>query len=103
MAGSRRPLLADLKQIDLPSSRDAPEAVTYKFLQNLLETSQGYRVCRIELWNVSPTWTGWQAEMPVIAGMQAVATPDGPETCPRAVFTGFRSIIDDEIANLRKV
>ena len=69
-------LLAELKQIDLASVEGRPEAVTYKFLQNLLETAQGYRVCRIELWNVSPTWTGWQAEMPVIAGMQATASAD---------------------------
>ena len=38
-----------------------PEAATYKFLQHLLEASIGFRVCRTELWNVSPTWTGWQA------------------------------------------
>ena len=76
--------------------------MTYKFLQNLLETAQGYRVCRIELWNVSPTWTGWQAEMPVIAGMQATATRHRPAERDRAGFRQLPKYLDDEIANLKE-
>lgn len=94
-------LLADLKQIDLTSIESRAEAVTYKFLQNLLETAQGYRVCRIELWNVSPTWTGWQAEMPVIAGMQATATPADQQNAI-ARFSQLPKYLDDEIANLKE-
>jgi len=94
-------LLADLKQIDLKSIEGRAEAVTYKFLQNLLETAQGYRVCRIELWNVSPTWTGWQAEMPVIAGMQATATPADQQNAI-ARFSQLPKYLDDEIANLKE-
>ena len=94
-------LLADLKQVDLPSIEGRPEAVTYKFLQNLLEASQGHRVCRMELWNVSPTWTGWQAEVPVIAGMQAVATPEDRQNAV-ARFSQLPKYVDDEIANLRE-
>ena len=94
-------LLADLKQIDLKSIEGRAEAVTYKFLQNLLETAQGYRVCRIELWNVSPTWTGWQAEMPVIAGMQATATPADQQNAI-ARFSQLPKYLDDEIANLQQ-
>ena len=94
-------LLVDLKKINLASLEGRPEAVTYKFLQNLLESSQGYRACRMELWNVSPTWTGWQAEMPVIAGMQAVAT-DQDRKNALARFSQLPKYIDDEIANLRE-
>jgi uncharacterized protein (DUF885 family) len=94
-------LLVELKQIDLASVEGRPEGVTYKFLQNLLETAQGYRVCRIELWNVSPTWTGWQAEMPVIAGMQATASAANQSDAV-ARFTQVPKYLDDEIANLRE-
>ncbi len=94
-------LLADLKQVDLASIESRPEAVTYKFLQNLLETAQGYRVCRIELWNVSPTWTGWQAEMPVIAGMQTTTTPTDQVNAV-ARFSQLPKYLDDEIANLKE-
>ncbi|HYN10413.1 MAG TPA: DUF885 domain-containing protein [Vicinamibacterales bacterium] len=94
-------LLVELKRIDLKSVEGRPEAVTYKFLQNLLETAQGYRVCRIELWNVSPTWTGWQAEIPVIAGMQATASADNQRDAV-ARFTQLPKYVDDEIANLRE-
>jgi uncharacterized protein (DUF885 family) len=94
-------MLIDLKRIDLASIEGRPEAVTYKFLQNQLEAAQGHRLCRVELWNVSPTWTGWQAEMPVIAGMQAVATDQDRQNAI-ARFSQLPTYIDDEIANLRE-
>jgi uncharacterized protein (DUF885 family) len=94
-------LLAELKQIDLRSLEGRPEAVTYKFLQNQLEVAQRFRTCRSELWNVSPTWTGWQAELPVIAGMQATATPENQRHAV-ARFSELPKYLDDEIANLRE-
>jgi uncharacterized protein (DUF885 family) len=94
-------MLADLRKIDLKSIEGRGEAVTYKFLQNLLETAQGYRVCRMELWNVSPTWTGWQAEIPVIAGMQTTSTPTDQVNAV-ARFSQLPKYLDDEIANLKE-
>jgi uncharacterized protein (DUF885 family) len=94
-------MLADLRKIDLKSIEGRGEAMTYKFLQNLLETAQGYRVCRMELWNVSPTWTGWQAEMPVIAGMQTTSTPTDQVNAV-ARFSQLPKYLDDEIANLKE-
>jgi uncharacterized protein (DUF885 family) len=94
-------LLAELRKIDLPSIDGRPEAITYKFLQNQLEAAQAFRVCRTELWNVSPTWTGWQADLPVIAGMQAVGTPE-QQRAALARFGGVPKYLDDEIANLRE-
>src|ERR1051325_7771616 len=52
-------MLTDLKAIDPAPIDGRAEGVTYKFLQNQLESSQKFRVCRMELWNVSPTYTGW--------------------------------------------
>jgi uncharacterized protein (DUF885 family) len=94
-------LLADLKLIDLASLDGRAESITYKFLQNLLESAQGFRVCRNELWNVSPTYTGWQADLPVVAGMQATATAEDQKHAV-ARFSQLPKYLDDEIANLRE-
>ncbi|HET9765707.1 MAG TPA: DUF885 domain-containing protein [Thermoanaerobaculia bacterium] len=48
--------------------------VTHDFLRELLEASVGARVCETELWNVSPTWTGWQATYTFLASVQPVGT-----------------------------
>jgi uncharacterized protein (DUF885 family) len=92
-------LLASLKKIDVRSIDGMPEAHTYKFLQHLLEAAAGYRVCRMELWNVSPTWTGWQGELPLVAGMQATARPAEQQDA-LARWSQVPQYLDDEIANL---
>jgi uncharacterized protein (DUF885 family) len=94
-------LLASLKQIDAPAVAGRPEAVTYKFLQHQLEAAQGFRVCRFELWNVSPTFSGWQGELPIIAGQQPTATADEQQQA-LARFSQVPKYLDDEIANLRE-
>lgn len=94
-------MLASLKKIDVKSIDGMPEAVTYKFLQHLLESSVGYRVCRMELWNVSPTYTGWQGDLPIAAGMQSVARPrDQQDAIAR--WSQVSQYLDDEIANLKE-
>ena len=94
-------LLAELRKVDLTSIDGRPEAITYKFLQNQLEAAQAFRVCHMELWNVSPTWTGWQADLPVIAGMQAVGTTD-QQRAALARFGQVPKYLDDEIADLQE-
>ena len=94
-------LLARLKQIAIAPIEDRPEALTYKFLQHLLESSVGFRACRTELWNVSPTWTGWQASLPVTAGME---TTDRPALQQNALarWSQLPKYLDDEIDNLKE-
>jgi len=94
-------LLASLKKIDLKSIDGMPEASTYKFLQNQLESSIGYRVCRMELWNVSPTYTGWQGDLPIAAGMQNVSRPSDQQDAI-ARWSQVAQYLDDEIANLKE-
>ena len=94
-------LLARLRGIDLASIEGRPEAATYKFLQNLLEASQGFRVCRSELWNVSPTFTGWQGDITLAAGQQPVETPAQREAA-LARYGRLPQYLDDEIANLQE-
>jgi uncharacterized protein (DUF885 family) len=94
-------LLASLKKIDATSIDGTPEGHTYKFLQHLLESSIAYRTCRMELWNVSPTYTGWQGDLPVAAGMQSTARPED-QLNALARWSQVPQYLDDEIANLRE-
>jgi uncharacterized protein (DUF885 family) len=94
-------LLASLERIDLAQIDGRPEALTYRFLQHLLESSIEYRVCRMELWNVSPTYTGWQGDLPIVAGMQATDRPEDQQDA-LARWSQLPKYLDDEIANLRE-
>jgi len=94
-------LLASLKQIDVKAIDGMPEAHTYKFLQHLLESSIENRVCRMELWNVSPTYTGWQGDLPVAAGMQSTETPADQQNAI-ARWSQVAQYLDDEVVNLQE-
>ena len=94
-------LLAELKKVDVKTIDGRAEALTYKFLQQLLESSIGLRTCRPELWNVSPTFTGWQASLPVTAGMETTTTPAAQQNA-LARWSQLPKYIDDEIANLKE-
>lgn len=94
-------LLAELKKIDVAPLADRSESLTYKFLQHLLEASVGFRTCRTELWNVSPTWTGWQAALPVTAGMENTDTAPKQQNA-LARWSQIPKYLDDEIANLQE-
>ena len=94
-------LLARLRTIEVTPIEQDAEGVTYRFLQHLLEAAQGFRACRTELWNVSPTWTGWQASLPVLAGMQNTSTPAAQQDAI-ARWSQLPKWLDDEIANLNE-
>jgi uncharacterized protein (DUF885 family) len=94
-------LLARLRMIPPGLLDGRPEAVTHAFMQNLLESSQTYRLCRSELWNVSPTFSGWQSELGVIAGLQVTATRDQQRHAVER-FSGVPRYLDREVENLRE-
>jgi uncharacterized protein (DUF885 family) len=77
------------------------EGVTYEFLGELIRNDQGWRVCRTELWNVSPTWTGWQQELALLASSQPIGTPEKNEAAVRR-FSQLPAYLDAEIENLRE-
>src|SRR5262245_40641950 len=99
--GREDALLAELRQIPLTTINGAAERITYQFLQNQLESAQAFRVCRTELWNVSPTYTGWQADFAIIAGLQGTKTADDQRHAV-ARFTELARYLDTEIDNLRE-
>ncbi|MCH8936594.1 MAG: DUF885 domain-containing protein [Gemmatimonadetes bacterium] len=93
-------LLARLTALDGTALEGRPQAITYGFLRFLLEASVAYRSCKIELWNVSPTWTGWQAEFAALASIQPTATAEDRAAALRR-FGELPRYIRTEIANLR--
>ncbi len=74
---------------------------TLAILTELLEASRDSRVCRQELWHVSPTYTGWQAVFAFVPTVQ----PVGSERARNDVlsrFAQFPRYLDTEIENLRE-
>lgn len=68
--------LTRLRAMDARSLEGTDGAIPYAFTLDRLEASEGRRVCRTELWNVSPTWTGWQSMLGSTFSQQPVATPE---------------------------
>ena len=93
--------LQQAQAIDPSPLVGTPAYLTYAFLREGLESSVGARVCRNELWSVSPTYTGWQSVYSFLATLQ----PVGSEASRRDALQRFRSLpdyLDTEIANLRE-
>ncbi|MBI4520215.1 MAG: DUF885 domain-containing protein [Gemmatimonadetes bacterium] len=95
-------LLAELETIG-PSSHTPSEAagVAYSLLCELLLKSRAWRTGRAELWNVSPTWTGWPSVMAQLARVQPVDTPAQRDAALRR-FGELPGYIAQEVANLRE-
>ncbi|MEN8374293.1 MAG: DUF885 family protein [Gemmatimonadota bacterium] len=92
-------LLAELRAIDPAELAGTDAEIPYAYALDRLEASEGRRVCRLELWNVSPTWTGWPEAFPTVLGQQPVDT----EANRAAALARVRDIaryLDTEIANL---
>jgi len=92
--------LSRLRAIDPESLEGTAAAVPYQFSLERLEASGGRRACRTELWNVSPTWTGWQNFFPGVFAKQ----PVGTERARANAISRARDVvryIDTEIENLR--
>lgn len=92
---------AELSAIDTSVLRGTPAEVTYDFLRERLEASAARRVCRDELWAVSPTYTGWQAGLALLARVQPVETAEERAAAVRR-FGAILPYLDTEIDNLRE-
>jgi len=92
--------LAELRGIDPAALEGTDAEIPYAFALDRLEAAAARRVCRMELWNVSPTWTGWQSMLASTFAQQPVSTAD-----ERAdALTRLRAVpayLDTEVANLR--
>lgn len=92
--------LEKLQAVDGTRLAGHPEGLTLAFLKSRLEQSAGRRVCRMQLWNVSPTFTGWQANVTFLASIQPVETEKERADALKR-FRGLPEYVDREIENLR--
>lgn len=93
-------LLEELNSVDA-SSLDDTEAVTYGFLKNQLQSSIDLRACRMELWDVSPTYTGWQNSLSFVVSSLPVKTEGQRENAYRRL-SQIPGYIRTEIDNLKE-
>jgi len=89
-----------LQAIDASVLEGTEAAVPYTFSLERLQASIARRVCQTHLWNVSPTWTGWQNFFGGVFAKQPVGTAESrANTLARA--RDVARYIDTEIANLQ--
>jgi uncharacterized protein (DUF885 family) len=92
--------LKRLAAIDPGQLEGTDAAVPYAFTRDRLESSVARRVCRTGDWNVSPTWTGWQAMLSSTFSQQPVST-DAERATALTRLRAVPAYIETEIANLR--
>lgn len=92
--------LADLDDVDVDALGGTAEAVTYVFTRERLQAIVDRRACKMDLWNVSPTWTGWQYSMISTLAVQPVGTEtERADALERAA--DIQRYLKTEISNLR--
>ena len=93
--------LAELDAIDLDSVQSAASARTYVFAREKLQSIVNRRVCKNELWDISPTWTGWQYMFASTLAVQPVAT-DVEQQAALARLADIECYLLTEVSNLRR-
>jgi uncharacterized protein (DUF885 family) len=66
--------LEQLRGIDVTLIEGTPAEITYEFALEKMEANAARRVCKMDWWNISPTWTGWQLQLVGSLAVQPVAT-----------------------------
>lgn len=72
---------------------------TYLLLKQSLENHKAARICKDELWDISPLW-GWHNRLTIVAEKQPVGTPHNRELAVKR-WQSVSKIVDDEITNLQ--
>jgi len=94
-------LLLALEAIDSTALASTEAAIPHAYALDRLRASIALRICRTDLWNVSPTWTGWPELFPSIFAQQPVDAPD-ERAAALARARDVDRFLDTEIANLRE-
>lgn len=92
--------LASLQDLDSEVIESTRAEVPHAFAIDRLRASVARRVCRGELWNVSPTWTGWQATLSSTLTQQPVGTAEQRDDA-LARLRAVPGYLDTEVTNLR--
>jgi uncharacterized protein (DUF885 family) len=93
--------LDSLRALDPTTLAGSDAELPYAFALDRLEASAARRVCRTELWNVSPTWTGWQSMLGSTMAVQPVAT-ESERTAALARARDMVRFLATEVSNLEE-
>ncbi len=93
--------LEGLRAVDPAALAGTEAEVAYAYALDRIEAHAGLRVCRIELWNVSPAWTGWQSALASTFAQQPVGSVEARADALARARDAVR-FIDTEIVNLRE-
>lgn len=93
--------LVALDGIDLVSVEESSTALAYVFAREKMQALVDRRICEPELWNISPTWTGWQYMFSSTLAVQPVAT-DAERAAALARLADIARYLDTEVSNLRR-
>lgn len=93
--------LSTLRSLDSAALEGTSAAIPFAFALDRLEASVARRACRMDLWNVSPTWTGWQSMLGSSFAVQPVDTDDERSDALARARDMVR-FLDTEIDNLRE-
>ena len=89
-----------LDAIDPGSLTGTPAAVTYAFTRERLQALVDWRVCHLQLWNISPTWTGWQYMIVSTLAVQPVGTAEQRDEA-LSRLADIARFVQTDIGNLR--
>ena len=92
--------LKALDAVDTAALTGTPAAITHAFTRDRLQALVDRRICRMQLWNISPTWTGWQYMIISTLAVQAVGN-DAERSDALARAADIARFVDTEITNLR--
>ena len=90
-----------LDAIDPASLAGTPAAVTYVFARERLQALVDRRICRMQLWSVSPTWTGWQYMVVSTLAVQSIDSEQQRDEALR-LAADIERFVQTDISNLRK-
>ena len=76
-------------------------AVPWRFTLERMDALFDRRTCRMDLWNVSPTWTGWQYSVISTLAQQPVDTDDERDAA-LARAKDIARFVDTELLNLER-
>lgn len=93
--------LTALDSIDVATLANTADAITYAFTREQLQTQVDRRVCQTDLWNISPTWTGWQYMFASTLAIQPIATAAERQAAVDRIVDAAR-YLETDISNLRR-
>ena len=93
--------LAALNDVDVTTLGGTADAITYVFTREQLQSLVDRRVCQSSLWNISPTWTGWQFMFASTLAIQPIETAEERQAAIDRIVDAARFLKTD-VGNLRR-